>query len=212
MQGVLNSQSAAGTTAVPTERPMPAAAKSPTTHSDTRPRSSPGRPSTGPVDAFPGSASGSAVLGASTPSALSSAAAPLNGQEDYRPEEQAVIIKDYLFPSIMSPCIELGQMVTPAGYKLYLDGLVRESGVQDDPFAVMLAQQLALMHFRVADLHYKSATATGIAEIEAYAAAAARLEAEFRRGVLAMATYRATRHGGAAARQGSPGAMPSTKE
>ncbi len=82
-----------------------------------------------------------------------------------------------------------------AGYLEYCNRLLQDCGVPTDPIETMLIESLALVFHCAGRLHVQSAYATESDASTTYALAAARLNAEFRRGVLALADYRAKLHG-----------------
>jgi hypothetical protein len=84
----------------------------------------------------------------------------------------------------------LGRGVSVAGSQLYLGDLMRESGSPADPVEQMLLEQLVLAYHTVGQLHLRAGASQTAEAVEAYATAAARVMAEFRRTALALKAYR----------------------
>ena len=120
--------------------------------------------------------------------------APTNDAEpkQHEPARQAAIVKHALFPSQMATAIGLRDVFDASGYRAFLDQLVRDAGNPSDPLQIMLLQQMAMSHFRIGDLHGLAAKADDPKAVEAFTNAAARLTAEFRRSMVALAGYRQT--------------------
>ena len=72
----------------------------------------------------------------------------------------------------------------------YVDGLVSDLGRPDDPLQRILAEQLTLVHFRLARLQGDAVSAKSTDAMKAYNAGAARLLAELRRLVLSLEALR----------------------
>lgn len=106
------------------------------------------------------------------------------------PERQASLVKRAVVPATMATALGLDGEIGPAGYRLFLDGLMRDAGDPTDPVEVMLLEQLALCHLRSMQLQGQAGGAKGLEAIELYNAAAARLTAEFRKTALALKEYR----------------------
>ena len=85
-----------------------------------------------------------------------------------------------------------------AGCQVFLERLLKDAGSPTDPVEVMMLEQLAFAHFRIADLHVGAGLASGIEAIRVYNAVAARLLGEFRRTALALRAYRSRIPEGAA--------------
>jgi hypothetical protein len=77
------------------------------------------------------------------------------------------------------------------GVKTYLDALLKRAVSTTDPIEVMIIQQLALVHHRLAQLHQEASHAKTMEGIKVLNAAASRLTGEFRRTVLSLRAYRA---------------------
>ena len=90
---------------------------------------------------------------------------------------------------------DLGEQITANVYIQYRNELLKDCGAPKDPLEVMLIEQLALAHHNIGRLHLRSAQAEGSHEAVAFAGAATRLLAEFRRCTLALAEYRAKQVG-----------------
>jgi hypothetical protein len=107
-------------------------------------------------------------------------------------EQQAAILRDgaaaaYLYGATAAV---LGRGVSLPGCQLYLGDLMREAGSPADPVEQMLLEQLALAHHAIGQLHVRAGASQTAEAAEAYAGAAARLLAEFRRTSLALKAYR----------------------
>lgn len=90
----------------------------------------------------------------------------------------------------MATALGLDGEIGPSGYRLFLDGLMRDAGDPTDPVEIMLLEQLALCHLRSMQLQGQAGGAKGLEAIELYNSAAARLTAEFRKTALALKEYR----------------------
>ena len=110
------------------------------------------------------------------------------------PEQQAAILRDgsaaaYLYGVTAAV---LGRGVSVPGCQLYLGDIMHETGSAADPVEQMLLEQLSLAHHAIGHLHVRAGTSQTAEAAEAYAGAAARLLAEFRRTALALKAYRET--------------------
>jgi len=76
-------------------------------------------------------------------------------------------------------------------FQAYRDQLLHDSGNPSDPIEIMLVEQLALAHFNIGRLQTKSCSVENSKLAIAYAEAATRLFAEFRRSALALEDFRA---------------------
>lgn len=104
-------------------------------------------------------------------------------------QKRADIVRVAAFPAAMSLAIPIGKETGAAGFKLYLDGLLRDTGNPADPIERMIVEQLALAHHRIGQLHVQTERAKTADEAKVYAAAAVRLTGEFRRLALALRQY-----------------------
>jgi hypothetical protein len=87
----------------------------------------------------------------------------------------------------------LGSQIGMEAFLTYRDALLGEAGKPTDPVERMLLEQMALAHFSIGQLRMRSC-ATDLPQREvAYADAATRLLAEFRRCALALEEYRTKR-------------------
>jgi hypothetical protein len=77
-----------------------------------------------------------------------------------------------------------------AGYRLYCDQIIADSGDPEDPILIMLLEQLALAHLNIGQLFGKVSSASSVECAGAYLAASTRLMAEFRRSAMAIPAYR----------------------
>ncbi len=75
-------------------------------------------------------------------------------------------------------------------YKRYRDRLLADCGSPTDPIEVMLVEQLALAHLNTGRLHHRAATADSLEAARVYGTTAILLMGEFRRGALALKSYR----------------------
>jgi hypothetical protein len=107
-----------------------------------------------------------------------------------RVQHKANIIRDVAFPAAMAGAIPVAKDVGTAAFKVYRDGLLREAGSPTDPVEVMLIEQLALAHHRIAQLHVQAEQAKGVEESKVYTMAAVRLTGELRRLALTLSQYR----------------------
>jgi hypothetical protein len=104
----------------------------------------------------------------------------------------AAVLRDHAMPGYLFACTSLiSKGMTHGGFKSYLDNLLAESGSPHDPIEKMLIEQLALAHHNIGRLHVKSSAVDSHQESVAYAAAATRLTAEYRRLASAIQDYRA---------------------
>ncbi|MGA2259309.1 MAG: hypothetical protein ABSG53_31940 [Thermoguttaceae bacterium] len=121
--------------------------------------------------------------------------------------QQAVNLKDVAGASQMYIAVSssIAPDISTAAFKIYRQKLLEQAGSPTDPIEVMLVEQIALAHFHIGRLHLRScSTADGLLSV-AFADAATRLSAEFRRSALALEDYRAKQ---IARRQGSVGTVP----
>jgi hypothetical protein len=75
-------------------------------------------------------------------------------------------------------------------YQFFRDRMIADAGNPSDPVERMILEQLILAHLNVGLFQYKATNAGTIQATAAYASAAARLIAEFRRSALALQAYR----------------------
>lgn len=100
------------------------------------------------------------------------------------------IVRAMAFPAAMASAIPISKEVGASGFKLYLDGVVKDAGASADPIERMLIEQLALAHQRVAQLHAQAEEAKSAEVAKVYLTAAIRLTGELRRLALALRQYR----------------------
>lgn len=108
-----------------------------------------------------------------------------------RQAHQAEVLRTGVFPALMADALRLDALFETPSYKILLDRLLQEAGAPDDPIEVMLVQQLALAHYRVAQLHARAGHAEGLEAVKILNAAACRLLGEFRRTAIALRLFRA---------------------
>jgi hypothetical protein len=106
----------------------------------------------------------------------------------------------YLFGAVTAL---LGGALDIDTFTAYLASLFKDMGDPRDPLERMLAEQLVLAHHVIGRLHVRAGGRSGLEAVQ-YHAAAARLMAEFRRGVLALQSYRQS----AAALRAGPAGPP----
>jgi hypothetical protein len=92
----------------------------------------------------------------------------------------------------MATALGLDGWVGGAGYRLYLDQLLRNAGSPTDPVVVILLEQLALCHLRSAVLHARAQETEGLQAAGMYNAAAIRLTGECRKLALALQACRSS--------------------
>jgi hypothetical protein len=104
----------------------------------------------------------------------------------------ATLLRDHSMPGYLYACTSLiNKGMTHGGFKGYLDNLLEESGSPHDPIERMMIEQLALAHHNIGRLQVKSSAVDSHQESVAYASAATRLTAEYRRLSAAIQDYRA---------------------
>lgn len=121
-----------------------------------------------------------------TRTAIPTPPATFTQEPTYSPTAQAAIIKNTLFASLMTTAVGDYEMFTAAAFEAFIKELIREYGNSGDRLEQMQIEQLALAHYRIADLHAQAAGAKDARAVEAYTGAATRLMAEFRRQVMAI--------------------------
>ena len=107
--------------------------------------------------------------------------------------EVALRIRDGAMPTFMyGTMAELFGLEAGMGFSVYRNRLLADCGldVERDPIGAMLVEQLAIAHLNVGRLHAKAAHAATCEEARAYLSAAVQLAGEFRRGALALKSYR----------------------
>ena len=108
---------------------------------------------------------------------------------EQRAARQAEALRQ-VFPACMAVALSLHGQIGPSGYKAYLTQLLKDAGDPVDPIERMLLEQLALAHFRIAQLHADAGRAQGVEAVKIYNSIASRLLGEFRRTALAIRLYR----------------------
>jgi hypothetical protein len=98
-----------------------------------------------------------------------------------------------------------GSGIDVPAFKAYLDTFLKDAGSPTDPVERMLLEQLALAHHAIGRLHFRAGTSESLDAVTTCHAAAARLQAEFRRTSLALQAYRET---AASKRAGAEGCRP----
>jgi len=105
-------------------------------------------------------------------------------------EREADLIEHAIFAASLAGAVSSGNRVGPNGYRIYLERLLKRAGDPQDPIERMLIKQMALAHFRVAQLHVQAAEATTAEDAKQYSTMAIRLAGELRRTALAIRQYR----------------------
>ncbi len=103
---------------------------------------------------------------------------------------EADFVRRALFSSFMATAVSRDGYVSATGFYIYLDRIMKDLGDPKDPIERMMIEQLAMAHFRVAELQVAAANATGSEAAKLYSAAAARMLGEFRRTALSLKAYR----------------------
>jgi hypothetical protein len=103
---------------------------------------------------------------------------------------QADVMRETLFAALMAEALGYDNLFESKAYKVFLQRLVDDAGAPSDPVAIMLLQQLATAHYRIAQLQVCAAKAKGLEATKIYNAAACRLLGEFRRTALGLRAYR----------------------
>lgn len=111
-------------------------------------------------------------------------------QAQQRAAHHADALKGVVFPVLMSEALGLGAMFDGAAFRVFLEQMLADAGNPTDPVERMMLEQLALAHFRTAQLHAAAGQSKGAEAAKLLTAAAARLLGEFRRTALALRAYR----------------------
>jgi hypothetical protein len=106
------------------------------------------------------------------------------------PERQALAVKSAIAPAALATAMGVENQIGVAGYRVFLDELIRESGNPSDSVENMLLEQIAMCHLLSMRLQAKASQAEGTEAIDLYLSGAARLSAEFRKTALALKEYR----------------------
>jgi hypothetical protein len=123
---------------------------------------------------------------------------------EFGPEAQAAWLKNYFLASVLESSVRFAVPIELEGLKLFLEQLLDEASVRDDPYLSRAVRHLALLEFRAAELHQRSA-ARDLTEAIMFSAAAARVDAEFRKLWLVVFTSLERRKAGSGgARTGHP--------
>ena len=105
-------------------------------------------------------------------------------------QQQANVVREAFFPSMMAAAIPVTKDIGASAFRLYLNQLLQDAGNPTDPIERMLLEQLALAHYRIAELHVQVEQSRTAEEVKVYSTAAVRLTGEFRRLALALRQYR----------------------
>ena len=102
----------------------------------------------------------------------------------------AELLREGIFPALMASALGFDKFVETAAFKIFVDRFLADLGNPKDPIERMLAEQMALLHFRVAQLHVDASQARSGEAIKLLNSATARLLGEFRRGALTLQALR----------------------
>jgi hypothetical protein len=106
--------------------------------------------------------------------------------------KQAQLLWRSVVPTLMSTALEVATagQVQSSGCRHLLDRLIANASHGEDAIEVMLVEQLAVAHYRAAQLQTKAAEAKNLEAARVYNGAAGRMLAEFRKTALALLAYR----------------------
>ena len=90
-------------------------------------------------------------------------------------EQQASILWNCIVPSLMTRALGVEESIQPMGCRFLLDRLVDNAGGSEDSIEVMLMEQLAMAHYRVAQLQAQAAEAKSLSAVRVLNTAATRL-------------------------------------
>lgn len=121
------------------------------------------------------------------------ASAPPPGLDDARhaaaqkAAHGAEVLRQNLFASLMAGALSLDRCgIETSAFKTYLQRFMDDLGSPQDPIERMMAEQVALAHFRIAQLHVGAAESQSLEAIKLYNSTASRLMGEFRRTCIAL--------------------------
>lgn len=149
-------------------------------------------------------ANGEAAIGTATPHGSPPpgsegephAAAPSVGLDaakhakSQRTAQGAELLREGIFPALMASALGLDSYVETPAFRVFLQRLMEDLGNPQDPIEKMLAEQLALAHFRIAQLHIGAGQAKSHEAVKLYNTVCARMLGEFRRSCLALRALR----------------------
>jgi hypothetical protein len=104
--------------------------------------------------------------------------------------QAAEVLHEQMFAALMADALGYDEPFDGQAAQAYLECLLEDAGNPRDPIERMMVEQLAVAHFRIAQLHVRAQKAQGVEAAKLYTAAAARLLGEFRRTALALRPYR----------------------
>lgn len=104
-------------------------------------------------------------------------------------DRDAAIVNELLLPGCLASIVSSPE-IGHAGIKQAFDAIVTAAGAPSDPIEKMMVEQLILCHHRLAILHAQSVEAKSLEATKILNGAATRLQAEFRKSVLALRDYR----------------------
>lgn len=107
-----------------------------------------------------------------------------------RAAKGAELLREGIFPALMASAVGFDNFVETSAFKVYLERFLNDLGNPKNPIERLLAEQMALLHFRVAQLHVDAAQAKSCEAIKMLNSATARLLGEFRRGALTLQALR----------------------
>lgn len=102
----------------------------------------------------------------------------------------AELLREGIFPALMASAVGFENFLETSAFKAYLERFLNDLGNPKNPIERLLAEQMALLHFRVAQLHVDAAQAKSCEAIKMLNSATARLLGEFRRGALTLQALR----------------------
>lgn len=108
-----------------------------------------------------------------------------------RAAQGAELLREGIFPALMASALGLDSFVETPAFRVFLQRLMADLGNPQDPIEKMLAEQLALAHFRIAQLHIGAGQAKSQEAVKLYNTVCARMLGEFRRSCLALRALRA---------------------
>lgn len=103
-----------------------------------------------------------------------------------RAAQGAELLREGIFPALMASALGFDKYLDVSGFHCFLARLLADLGDPKNPIERMMAAQLALLHFRVAQLQVDAAQAKSCEAIKILNSASARLLGEFRRGALTL--------------------------
>ncbi len=103
-----------------------------------------------------------------------------------RAAQGAELLREGIFPALMASALGFDKFVETSAFKLFVDRFLADLGNPKDPIERMLAQQMALLHFRIAQVQVDASQAKSGEVLKILNSATARLLGEFRRGAVTL--------------------------